>query len=94
MSIELRDGRLAVSGPVTLQTVELLLARGDALIRDGARSVDLAGVEAVDSAALGMLLHWIRTARGAGRGLPVVNAPEALRSLARLYDLEPLVLGA
>jgi phospholipid transport system transporter-binding protein len=94
MSVEMRDGRLAVAGPVTLLTVDALVARGDALVRDGALAVDLAGVAEVDSAALALLLHWIRIARTAGRDLPVANAPASLRSLARLYDLEPLVLGA
>lgn len=94
MSVALRDGRLAVSGPVTLQNVGALVARGDALVRDGARCVDLAGMAEVDSAALAMLLHWIRTARGAHGALAVENAPESLRSLARLYDLEALVFGA
>jgi phospholipid transport system transporter-binding protein len=93
MSVELRDGRLAVAGPVTLQTVEALVARGDALIGEGARVIDLSGVAEVDSASLAMLLHWIRAARAAGRELSVANAPASLRSLARLYDLEPLVLG-
>ncbi len=94
MSVELRDGRIAVAGPVTLETVEALVARGDPLIRDGARVVDLSGVAEVDSAALALLLHWIRAARAAGGELSVASAPASLRSLARLYDLEPLVLGA
>ena len=94
MSAVLHDGRLVISGPVTLQTVEALVARGDALIREGARVVDLSGVAEVDSAALAMLLHWIRAARGAGRTLAVDHAPDSLRSLARLYGLEALVFGA
>lgn len=70
------------------------MARGDALIREGARAVDLAGVVKVDSSALVMLLHWIRTARAENIALVVKNAPDSLRSLARLYDLEGLVFGA
>lgn len=93
MSVELREDGLAVSGPVTLQTVEGLVARGDALLARGAGRVDLAGVQEVDSAVLAMLLHWKRAARAAGRDLSVTGVPEPVRSLARLYDLESLVLG-
>lgn len=93
MSVELRDGGLAVSGPVTLQTVQGLVARGDSLVSQGAARVDLAGVQEVDSAVLAMLLHWTRAARSAGRDLAVTGVPASVRSLARLYDLESLVLG-
>lgn len=49
--------------------------------------VDLAQVEAVDSAAVSMLLGWLRNAQRHGAKLIFVNVPDNLHSLADLYGV-------
>jgi phospholipid transport system transporter-binding protein len=50
-------------------------------------TVDLAQVEAADSAAVSLLLAWLRNAQRNGATLAFVNVPENLRSLAVLYGV-------
>ncbi len=85
--IELQGDRLLVHGPMTMAEAPRLRNAGlDALAQAPAR-VDLAGVEAIDSSALAVLLAW----RRAGREVPFEGAPAALRSLAKLYRLDDLL---
>lgn len=95
MTIRAEGDRLVVEGSVTMHTVGALLETGRALCGDGqcagTRSVDLSAVTAVDSAALALVLAWMRASRAAGRTLVLVGVPEPLRSLAALYDLGDLL---
>ena len=96
-----RDGpRLALSGPVTLANVAEVLAEGRRHIQEGRRRedegvrvVDLAGVTEMDSALLALLLAWLRDARQRERPLEIANAPESLRTIARLYGVDGLLQG-
>jgi phospholipid transport system transporter-binding protein len=86
------DGaRLIVSGPLTLATVNALVEGGTSRVAAEDRVVDLAGVTQVDSAALALLLSWLRAAHGAGRRLSFEHAPTALASLAALYDVDTIL---
>jgi phospholipid transport system transporter-binding protein len=53
--------------------------------------VDWSKVEAVDSAAVSMLLGWTRAAKANQRDLRVANLPENLLSLARLYGVAEML---
>ncbi len=77
--------RLVVSGDVTLETVPELEQALDSL-QPGIREVDLSGVRRVDSAALA----WLAALCALGRDGPPVflQAPENLRTLAQLYELD------
>ncbi len=76
---------LEVSGPLTLDTVPVLEKALEHL-QPGIRQVDLAGVSRVDSAALPWLLGVCALGE---EGPPVfLNAPESLRVLAQLYELD------
>ena len=89
-----REGeRLLLSGPVTLGNVAQLLEEGRRHIAEGARTVDLGEVSEMDSAALALLLAWLREARGRGAGLQFTRLPESLRTIAHLYGVDEL-LGA
>jgi phospholipid transport system transporter-binding protein len=89
-----REGeRMQVSGPVTLATVAALLEEGRAQLGDGVRTVDLAGVEELDSSALAVLLAWLRDAKLARRELAFENLPEGLTAIARLYGVAELLPG-
>lgn len=83
--------RLAPQGELTMRSAAAVLEEGRRLARTGALVVDLAEVTAADSAALALLLDWLRTARGAGQLLTLRNLPAGLLSLAALYDIEALL---
>lgn len=53
--------------------------------------VDLAAVTEADSAALALILDWVRVARGAGQTITVRNLPAGLVSLAALYGVDSLL---
>lgn len=89
--IRLEGSRLAVSGPLTIATVAALKGEGAARVAEADRIVDLSAAGPVDSAALALLLSWTRAARGAGRTLSIVGAPQALLSLAALYDVDAIL---
>lgn len=83
--------RLVLEGAVTLESVPALLAQGLALIdRDEVR-IDLAGVTAVDSSAVALLLEWMRAARRAGRRVVYLNLDNSLESLVALYGVTDLL---
>lgn len=90
-----RDGdRLQVSGRLTMETVAALYDAGLQPDGDGALVIDLAQVEAVDSAAISLLLSWLRRAQQQRVALSFSNMPENLLSLARLYDVAELLPAA
>ncbi len=85
--IQFEGERMLLSGPLTLETArEASLAEIPAGLN--VTTVDLAGVTAVDSSALGVLMQWSR--RYAGK-LKFVNIPQNLRSLADLYDVSAML---
>lgn len=78
---------LKVGGEMRLAESARLRDAGLALI-GSAKTIDLSGVGPVDSSALAVLIAWERASGGLdGGALPVVGAPEGLRSLARLYEV-------
>ncbi|MBI3221992.1 MAG: STAS domain-containing protein [Nitrosomonadales bacterium] len=85
------DERLVVSGQLTMSTVPALFASGLQQLRSADLRVDFSQVEAVDSAAVGMLLGWSRAAQHSQRKLHVTGLPEDLLSLARLYGVAELL---
>lgn len=86
-ALEALEGRLAVSGRMTLDSARALLEAGAARMAEQDWVVDLAGVEAVDSSALAVLFGWMREAARAGRRLSVAHLPAQLASLADLYGV-------
>ena len=82
---------LRLDGPLTMSGVGRLLADGRARAAAGDLIVDLSEVTEADSAALALLLDWLRAARAAGRTLTVRGLPAGLRSLAALYGVDALL---
>lgn len=89
--IQAEGVRLSLSGPLTVATVAAVAEAGREQVATGDRVVDLSGVTHVDSAALALLLSWLRAARAAGRQLSIDQAPAALVSLASLYDVDSIL---
>jgi phospholipid transport system transporter-binding protein len=59
----------------------------------GPVDVDLSGLLNADSATLAVLIAWSAHARERGAPLRYLNAPPALHNLARLSDVDTLLLG-
>lgn len=85
--IQFEGDRMLVSGPLTLETARAVSLTGIPSGRN-VSVVDLSGVTAVDSAALGVLMHWLRQHGG---HLDFINIPQSLRSLADLYDVATML---
>ena len=84
---------LRVSGRLTMDSIGASFAEAMQPIEGKNWTIDLAQVEAADSAAVSMLLSWLRNAQRHEAKLTFVNVPENLRSLAALYgvaDVLPL----
>ena len=81
----------APEGALTMQSAPALLAEGQRRARAGDLVVDPAAVSPADSAALALILDWMRCARAAGHTLVLRNPPAGLSSLAALYDIDGLL---
>ena len=89
-----QDGPVTVfapAGELTMRSAPAVLEDGRRLARAGDLMVDFAGVTVADSAALALLLDWMRCARAAGNRLAVRSLPAAMASLAALYDIDALL---
>ena len=83
-----RDGdRLRVSGRLTMDTIGAFFNEAMQPLEGKTWTVDLAQIEVADSAAVSMLLSWVRNAQRHGASLSFVNIPDNLRSLAGLYGV-------
>lgn len=87
-----RDGqRMAVQGRLTIETVPVVFNAGLQHLLADDLLLDLAQVEAVDSAAVAMLLGWMRAAQNGKRSFKVVGLPHDLLSLATLYGVADML---
>jgi phospholipid transport system transporter-binding protein len=91
----LGDGRFALQGPVVFSTAGDLLKTGNRLFAGNTDvHLDLSAVTRVDSAALALIIEWLRQAEHTGHKLHFTGMPEKLRSIAQLTGtdaiLEPL----
>ncbi|MGA2776261.1 MAG: STAS domain-containing protein [Steroidobacteraceae bacterium] len=85
--------RAAINGALDFASVGPLLTVGTEAIEAGhAAFIDLAGVTKSDSAGLALLLEWMSVARAAKRALRYENVPQQLQQLARLSEVEELLL--
>jgi phospholipid transport system transporter-binding protein len=85
--IQREGNRLQVSGRMTMDTIGASFEEAMQPPEGKDWMVDLAQVEAADSAAVSMLLSWLRNAQRHEAKLTFVNVPENLRSLAELYGV-------
>jgi phospholipid transport system transporter-binding protein len=76
---------------LTNQNAATWLARGREAIAAGDAQVDLSDVQAVDSAAVALLLDWQRAAQARGAALSLIGVPAGIESLARLYGVTALL---
>jgi len=85
--------RASIAGVLDFGTVGDLLGSGsEAILAGHAAFIDLGGVTATDSAGLALLLEWLSVARAAKRSLRYENVPMQLQQLARLSEVEELLV--
>lgn len=89
--IEKVGDALRVSGAMTVENVNALLAESSAMFVASDLVMDLAAVDEVDSAAISLLFEWLRQAHAHNRSLVFVNLPSNLVSLATLYGVHDLI---
>ena len=82
---------LQISGRLTIETVTGIFDTALQPEGEAGLVVDLGKVEAVDSAAVSLLLSWLRRAQSSQVTLRFSNVPDNLLSLARLYGVAELL---
>jgi phospholipid transport system transporter-binding protein len=90
LRVDVRDGRLALSGELDHAGVARALAEGRAWLEDGRGplQVDLSGVTRSESAGVALLLEWLRAARQRGREIEFLSPSPQLQSLLKFFGLE------
>jgi phospholipid transport system transporter-binding protein len=93
-AFELLDGeRSRVNGVLLFSTVSALLDAGTAAIKAGrAAVIDLGGVKSSDSSGLALLIEWLSVAKNSNHTLRFENIPCQLQQLARLSEVEELLV--
>lgn len=82
-----------VEGPLTMSNAQARLGEGRARAGAGPLCIDFSAVTECDSAALALLLDWVRTARSAGHPVHVRGLLPSMESLAELYGITELIPG-
>jgi ABC-type transporter Mla MlaB component len=85
-------GTLRVSGAISFANAARALSQAPQTPRAGAAvDIDLSALENADSATLAVLIAWAAAIRKRGAELRYRRAPQGLRNLARLCDVEGLL---
>ena len=82
---------LVLEGALTMETAASRLAEGRRLASSGNLLLDLSAVTDSDSAALALIIDWVKTARAAGHGVTIQGMPAGISSLAELYGVAELL---
>ena len=85
------DGRLYVSGPVTMENALELLESGSRYLGGSQTVIDFSEVSEIDSSSVSLMLEWSRRARAAGGQVRFANLGEAITSLTDLYGVKDLI---
>lgn len=89
--IRKEDNLFRVEGPITLHTVRAIMEEGLKLFDHDAVEVDLSGVTEVDSAAVALILEWLRRGSERGQTVRFARLPENVKSLAAMYGVLELI---
>ena len=92
-SLQVVAGRWRVSGALSMDTVEAVLAASTSIGLPEDGIVDLTAVDRVDSAGIALLLAWARRAAKESRKIGFTGIPESMHSLASLYGVEELLVA-
>ena len=91
--IERAPGQLAIEGVMMLDTVDSLALQMDPFWRKKPESIDLSlkGVQRSDSAALSLLVEFIRIAHRRKIGLTFSDLPQPMLDLCRVVGVDTLI---
>ena len=81
-----------LDGDVVFAHASQLLKDSLSLNLHNAAIVDFANVADVDTSALSLMLEWERRAIAEQKKISYINLPANLLSLAKLYDVESLIV--
>lgn len=90
LSWERQPPRLILRGELDRETLLPLWNQRQTLMAD-VNTVDVAGLERVDSAGLAMLVHLRELAEQSGRSLCVTGMTDRLSTLIALYNLQDII---
>jgi phospholipid transport system transporter-binding protein len=86
---------LRLTGALDFESLPAVLAESDQYTArtdlPDRLTIDFAGITAVDSSAVALLLEWRRAALARGKQLVFVNLPANLLALAELYGVAELI---
>jgi phospholipid transport system transporter-binding protein len=85
------DGRLLVSGELSMKTVPALLAQNGLRDISGDIDIDLQDVERADSAGVALLVEWQRAALQQKQTIRFQNIPSQMLAIARLSGVDELL---
>lgn len=89
----LGGGRFLISGVLDATTVSEVLTLGMTSFEGQPHvDIDLQGVTESDSSGLALLIEWLRLARIAKRQIHFHNLPPQIEALARISEVEDLLL--
>ncbi len=98
MNITAAGEALALEGALSFETLPGVLAQSAVYEARAdlppSLTIDFAGITAVDSSAVALLLEWRRQAQRRGKTLTFVNLPANLLALAKLYGVAELIQPA
>ncbi|MDX5364073.1 MAG: STAS domain-containing protein [Pseudazoarcus pumilus] len=82
---------LKPTGALTMDSAAGHLRSGREMVASGDVLVDLSAISGFDSAALALLLDWMRESAARGGRLTLAAVPPGLASLAQLYGVDELL---
>ncbi len=89
---DLGDGRFAVHGDLTYDTVARALYQSRNLFEDHATiELDLTDVGESDSAGLAVLLEWVNWAKNFVREIRYVNIPDQIVAIAQISEVDDML---
>lgn len=84
-------GGLRATGAISFANARQALAQMPVPVRGSALKVDLGALDGGDSATLAVLIAWSAAAHRVGAALHYLHAPQGLRNLARLCEVDGLL---
>ena len=86
------DGKFAMQGSLTFETVADALEKSKTLFADHARvELDLTAVEESDSAGLALLLEWVNWAKNYVREIRYINVPKGILVIAQISEVDDML---
>lgn len=88
------EHRYELGGELNFTTVPQILEHADTLMKDGqAATIDLAKVNAANSAAMALLIEWKSVAAQNNTDVRFLNIPKQIERLAEVCHVDSLLLN-